>query len=431
MEGSGFLFLNQTTPTPTLNEPDSSSGFSFITQPAPVIPPLKEDTSLSPDLTDTTDQTTGFTFLLKEPHSDDNNPHSSTTDPHSSTTDPHSSTTDPHSSNTDPHSSTTDPHSSTTDPHSGTTNPHSSTTNPQTDSHTSIPITDSEHPHSSVTPQPLPQLSSIPLVTHKVGRQAPPNKKKKKHKAVRPGQERNDEIYSGLVMEDTSVISDLDGISIGTVDSDTRTDDGIDIVIDKGKEAIIPLQNSKGEVKTCNEVITDDGISEAMTENTGDTTETTGDTLEVTGGTMKTTIDTTEITGEVTGDTVEVTGVTKETTGDIMQVTGDTAEGTGEVTGDTTETTGSTVEAIDDGSDGTLVQLDEELTNSITMLKPSNNDLVGVFSHMTSQDDPADENDDTVNYSIELSPVEKMATLFEVAESNDKVIRLVYFGSLV
>ena len=425
MEGSGFLFLNQTTPTPTLNEPDGSSGFSFITQPAPVIPPMEEDTSLSPDLTDTTDQTTGFTFLLKEPHSYENNPESSTTDPHSSTTDPHSSTTDPHSSATDPHSSNTYPHSSTTDPHSGTTNP-------QTDSHTSIPITDSEHSDSSasITPQPLPQLSPIPPITHKVGRQAPPNKKKKKHKAVRPGQERNDEIYSGLVMEDTSVISDLDGISIGTVDSDTRTDDSIDIVIDKGKETIIPLQNSKGEVKTCNEVITDDGISEA----TIDTTETTGGTMETTGDTMETTGDTMETTGEVTGDTVEVTGNTKETTGGIMEVTGDTVE----VTGSTVEATGSTVEAInntmvaiDDGSDGTLVQLDEELTNSITMIKPSNNDLVGVFSHMTSQDDPADENDDTVNYSIELSPVEKMATLFEVAESNDKVIRLVYFGSLV
>ena len=431
-DSSGFMFLNQTTPTPILEENDQigSSGFAFITEPE--IPPsvvqddnnptidndpinTREDTEN--DLMQESQRSNGFSFLMKEPRTDDTDPHSSTTEPHSNTTDSRSNTTEPRSCVITKDNGQIKSQKDGT--HSISSSIDDSLTN--TDSHASIPV-------SSAIP--------LPVSVQKVGRQAPPNKKKKKHRAVRPGQERNDEIYSGL-MESSSVCTDLDGISIDTIESSTTSEQhsiGVDDLMEK----------SEGETQVVQDCSREDGSSKSnetalkeIDDATGGVSETLSNIMKVTGDTGVATGDTVVATGDTvvaTGNTVVATGDTVVATGDTVVATGDTVVATCDTvvaTGDTVVATGDTMVATDD--DNTLlVQFDEEnvrvthvpITKASDHLTEASDDLTDVFSHMTQEDSNKQSTDnDTVNYTIELSPVEKMSTLLEGSENSAKRIR--------
>ena len=366
------------------------TGFSFLSSSNQT----KNDVEpvLSGEAEDISQDSSGFSFLLKgEPRS------GSETD-----------VTKPHSG------SISRQHEEPTLPDTILNTPET-TSSVKTETHTPTPVPVSPIPTPTSTttlPTPVPQ---------KVGRQAPPNRKKKKHKALRPGQERNDEIYSDLVDPPTSaamvtISNDLDGLSIDSHESSSTIDQSIAVENEKERER----QRVDRE---------DNDLPPPLPVSDNEEIRLADKRGKDQGGRSSAVID---------NDTHEDNGITEEkeaTSGEGVVTAGDPV-----IPPNNTSTEQQQQLKQEEGaSDGTLVQLlneeDEDLKPQTTEAAQSSpmgstdhisSDLVGVFDHgaegVASEDAMVTE---TGNYAVELSPTEKMATLLESAESNSKAIRYV------
>lgn len=437
--GSGFSFLNQSETNESPETGEEQSGFSFMmadSSPPGVITEV-----------DAPQNSVGFSFLSEDPNSSPkiSNPQ---TDGHSNvSTEQESVPNEVIDISMNLRESSSVDHYSSVVPVSSPPSMTSSTPTP-----TSLtPITITPVPSTSVpstpthaTPIPTSVTSVLP---QKVSRQAPPNKKKKKHKVIRPGQERNDEMYSGLI--ESSITSDLDGISISSHGSSSTMEPSTE----EGSLKQQPDNNYQQHSANGGSILKETLAGETMA-STNNTSETTGETVMDSGDTQEgttnktrvhandtlerndeTTTDTTSETVEETGDTIETTGVgdTGDTAGDTLGDTGDTMETAGG-TGDTSKITDET-ETCNEGDDNAMMKDNLTLVNTYDLSSSGatgiSSDLADVFSHVT--DDHVTEKESSLldpkpvkemgNYLVELSPIEKIATLLEATESNAKTIR--------
>ena len=388
--GSGFSFLNEEPPpltnereedaTPTPNDTiekveenagnGNSSGFSFVTSSN------IDSNNPADEREGTPTQPTGFSFLSGDSLPDDNNGNQVSVPelvPEKEV-----------------------------DVHSTKTESQSSHSVAKADSHSSIPV--------ALTP-PQPSPNSKVHVTQKVGRQAPPQKRKKKHKAIRPGQDRKDEIYSGLM--ETSVTSDLDGLSLSSHGSSSHDvpmtvegEDGMNEETLVSKDPVLPPATAPVPSDDVSPV--DHSILNA---NIGDSVVTGGDTGEDSGGTLVN-------TGK---------GVSNDK---------GTLVNSSEENGDPPVTNGDSPVECKVKVEENLVQLGPSLTVADENIfeeagtppprEPISSELVEVFSGGANTE-PVTEGADTKTagtYIVELSPVEKMATLLQAAKSNAEAIRL-------
>ena len=214
--------------------------------------------------------------------------------------------------------------------------------------------------HATPTPEaPPPQ--------QRVERQAPPKRTKKKHKALRPGQERTDDAYAGLGDTPPVASSDLEGVSL---DSSSCMGSSVGDLTNESSEGGLVVPVAVGD-QSISDLQTVGGNDEGCHDNTAEKRENCGVVSDEVG---------------VVSDAIE---------------------------------------------EDTLVQLEEDcsdVTPTLTKTLPSNDrvssELEGVFDTVKEpiSDTPGDKPANN-NYTVQLSPVEKMSTLLQSARSKAKALR--------
>ena len=230
--------------------------------------------------------------------------------------------------------------------------------------------------HATPTPEAPP--------SQRVGRQAPPKRTKKKHKALRPGQERTDEAYTGLVDTPPVANSDLEGMSL---DGSSCMGSSVGDLTNESSEGCVVIPVAVG----------DQSISDS----------------QIIGRNEEGCHDDTDNTTEKQGKCDEVGVVDNE----VGVVSGDNEVGV--------------VSVNEVCEEDTLVQLEEDgsdVTPTLPKTLPSNNhvssELEGVFDTEPISDTPGDTPANN-KYTVQLSPVEKMTTLIQSSRSKAKTLRYV------
>ena len=224
------------------------------------------------------------------------------------------------------------------------------------------------------TPNPLLHATPTPEAppSQRVGRQAPPKRTKKKHKALRPGQERTDEAYTGLVDTPPVANSDLEGMSL---DGSSCMGSSVGDLTNESSEGCVVIPVAVGDQSISDSQIIG-GNEEGCHDDTKNTTEKQGKCDEV----------------GVVDDEVGVVSVNKVCEED------------------------------------TLVQLEEDSSNATPTLPktlPSNDhvssELEGVFDTEPISDTPGDTPANN-KYTVQLSPAEKMTTLIQSSRNKAKTL---------